>query len=97
MAVKTEMVYLKPLLIFQFAYMTHEQKMKLYIDYQQVLTREKDASLETREKWLLEQLEQLDGKAFQPNEETTLSNAMEQIKTNRTTIDELKMILEQIR
>ncbi|MDY0394957.1 NAD(P)H-dependent oxidoreductase [Virgibacillus halophilus] len=97
LAFKTEMIYLKPLLIFQFAYLTHEQKIQLYMDYQQALTREKDDSLQAREKWLLSQLENMDKQNLADAEHATLSNAIAQIKSNRSTIEELRLILEQMR
>lgn len=97
LAAKTEMAYLKPLLIFQFAYMTHEQKLQLYTDYQQALTREKEDRLASKEKWLINQLEKLDKCSLDDKERITLADAVAQIESNRDTIEELRLTLDQMR
>ncbi|GAA5417359.1 glutathione-regulated potassium-efflux system ancillary protein KefG [Paraliobacillus ryukyuensis] len=91
MANKLGMVYLRPLPVFQFFYMEEEEKMNNLIKYWQLLTMDKDISLATREKWLIEQLEQIvnPDEAFSP-----LTFAIERIQANRDKIDELKMVLD---
>ncbi|MDY0410118.1 NAD(P)H-dependent oxidoreductase [Virgibacillus soli] len=95
-AEKLGMTYLKPFSIFQFGYMTDEQRFQLAIHYQQVLTREKDNSLEAKEKWIMEQLTNMDKASLSTDDKIVLENAVESLKNNRHTIDELKLILEQM-
>ncbi|HLR41273.1 MAG TPA: NAD(P)H-dependent oxidoreductase [Virgibacillus sp.] len=93
MAHKTGMTYLKPLTVFQFAYMTDEEKMDLLIEYQQLLTNKNDDSLKAKEQWVIEQLKKTD---ISSDDADILQHAIERIKENRTTIDELKIVLEQM-
>ncbi|WP_106495788.1 NAD(P)H-dependent oxidoreductase [Lentibacillus sp. Marseille-P4043] len=96
MAYKTGMIYLKPLSIFQFSFMTEEEKMEMLVAYQQMLTNENDSSLESREKWLIKQLKNTDKATLKSGDDTTLIHAIDLIEENRETIDELKLVLEQM-
>ncbi|MGY0693894.1 NAD(P)H-dependent oxidoreductase [Virgibacillus sp. FSP13] len=96
MANKTGMTFLKPLTVFQFSFMTEEKKMEMLVAYQQMLTNENDSSLEAREKWLIKQLKHTDKATLKSGDETTLMHAIEVIEENRETIDELKLVLEQM-
>lgn len=96
MALKTEMVFLKMFPIFQFSYLTEEQKMDLLIRYQQYLTREKDDSLKAREKWFIQELRATDSSKLNDGDSFVLNQAIEFIEENRDTIDELKIVLDQM-
>lgn len=96
MALKTGMTYLKPLSIHQFSYLTEEQKMELLIEYQLLLTHEKDASLASRENWFLKQLEKTDITTLAEEDGFKLQHVMEIIEENRETIDDLKLSLEEM-
>ncbi|MUV36401.1 putative NAD(P)H oxidoreductase YrkL [Lentibacillus sp. JNUCC-1] len=96
MAHKTGMTYLRPLTVYQFAYMTDEEKMDLYIRYQQKLTNENSESLASRERWVSEQLRQLNTNDLEPGAEDILNHAADLMETNRTTIDELQVVLDQM-
>ncbi len=95
-AVKTGMTYLKPFVIYQFPYMTEEQKMTLLIDYQQAVTREADDSLATREKWIIQELENTSEETLAPGDELLMQHAVDLIEENRDTIDGLKMVLDEM-
>lgn len=95
-AYKTGMTYLKPLTIFQFAYMTEIEKMGALINYQQMLTMEKESSLEVRSKWLITQLRETNKNTLDTGDEETLIHATELIEENSDTIEELKIVLEQM-
>lgn len=95
-AVKTGMTYLKPFVIYQFPYMTEEQKMTLLIDYQQAVTREADDSLATREKWIVQELEKTPEETLAPGDELLIQHAVDLIEENRDTIDGLKMVLDEM-
>ncbi|MBT2732299.1 NAD(P)H-dependent oxidoreductase [Carnobacterium sp. ISL-102] len=96
MALKTGMVFLKTLPIFQFSYLTEEQKMNLLIRYQQYLTREKEDSLKAREKWFIQELKSTDTSKLNDGDQFVLNQAIEFIEENRDTIDELKIVLDQM-
>ncbi|WP_035054790.1 NAD(P)H-dependent oxidoreductase [Carnobacterium pleistocenium] len=96
MALKTGMEFLKMLPIFQFSYLTENQKMNLLIRYQQYLTREKEDSLAVREKWFIEELKSTDSSKLNDGNQFVLNQAIEFIEENRDTIDELKIVLDQM-
>lgn len=93
---KLGMIYLKPLSIFQFSYLTEDKKMQLLIQYQQMLTKEKDDSLEAREKWIIEQLQRFNLESLPEDDRKALKDAVSVINNNRDTINELKLILDQM-
>jgi len=94
LARKTEMDYMKPLVIFQFPYMKEKERMRLLIRYRQMLTREKKDSLESRENWIVEQLEQTDRQLLGASGDLVMDHALSIIEDNRMTLDELDMLLE---
>jgi len=96
LALKTGMAFLKTLPIFQFSYLTEEQKMNLLIRYQQYLTREKEDSLKAREKWFIQELKSTDTSKLNDGDQFVLNQAIEFIEENRDTIDELKIVLDQM-
>lgn len=96
LALKTGMEFLKMLPIFQFSYLTENQKMNLLIRYQQYLTREKEDSLEAREKWFIQELRSTDSSKLNDGDQFVLNQAIEFIEENRDTIDELKIVLDQM-
>lgn len=95
-AQKTGMNYLKPLFIYQFAYMTENQKMALLINYQQKLTQVADDSLAAREQWILAELEKTNPTTLADGDEQILEHAIEIIENNRDTIDGLKAVLDEM-
>lgn len=97
MAHKTGMKYLKPMPIFQFSYMSEEQKMEHLITYWQMLTMKNDDSLLSQEQWVIEQLERFINSGLKNEEKLILRYAIEHIEENRTTIDGLKIVLDDIR
>lgn len=96
MALKTGMTFLKTFPIYQFSYLTEEQKMALLIRYQQYLTREKEESLAAREKWFIQELELTDSSKLNDGDQFVLDQTIEFIEENRDTIDELKIVLDQM-
>lgn len=97
MVLKTGMTFLKTLPIFQFSYLTENQKMSLLIRYQQYLTREKDDSLEARERWFIQELSETDVTKLNNGDQFVLDQAIEFIEENRDTVDELKIVLDQMK
>lgn len=95
-ALKTGMTFLKTLTLYQFSYLTEDQKMTLLIQYQQYLTHEKEESLAAREKWFIQELKSTDSSKLNDGDQFVLDQAMECIEENRDTIDELKMVLDQM-
>ena len=96
LALKTKMTFLKTLPVFQFSYLTEDQKMTLLIRYQQYLTQEKDDSLEAREKWFLQELKSTDLSKLNEGDQFILEQTIEFIEESRDTIDELKIVLDQM-
>lgn len=97
MAHKTGMTYLKPFSIFQFSYLSDVQKLDMLISYWQMLTMENDYSLASREKWLIDQLEKLIKTQQDENNANTLRFAVSLVQDHRSTIDGLKVVLDQMR
>lgn len=95
-AQKTGMNYIKPLFIYQFAYMTESQKMDLLIEYQQKLTNNADDSLASREQWLLNELETTNPETLAEGDKQVLQHAIDVIDDNRDTIDGLKAVLDEM-
>ncbi|WP_102029026.1 NAD(P)H-dependent oxidoreductase [Salirhabdus sp. Marseille-P4669] len=89
MAHKVGMIYLRPMSIFQFAYMEDDQKMDTLIHYWQMVTMENNHQLATREKWIMEALQKIQSQDLE-----TINFTIEQIQENRDKIDELKMVLD---
>ncbi|UFU01202.1 NAD(P)H-dependent oxidoreductase [Radiobacillus kanasensis] len=96
LANKTRMHYLPPLEIFQFAYLEDNQKMELLIRYWQKLTMENSKSLVTREKWLYDKLEFSINNNQHLNDRETIEFAMNILEENQTTINNLKIVLDQM-
>ncbi|WP_080147173.1 NAD(P)H-dependent oxidoreductase [Marinilactibacillus piezotolerans] len=95
MANKTGMTYLKPLSIFQFPYMTEEEKMQLLIQYQQWLMIDRPDSLKAREQWLIQELENTDQQLIEADSSAfILDEAIEMIEDNRLELDELRMHID---
>ncbi|WP_208559856.1 NAD(P)H-dependent oxidoreductase [Marinilactibacillus kalidii] len=94
---KTGMHYLKPLEIYQFPYMTEEEKMKLLISYQQWLTIDRPDSLKYREEWMIDQLETLDHTLLDSSESSfIIDKAIELLEDNRIELDELNMHIDHL-
>ena len=96
LAYKTEMIYKKPLFIHQFPYLSEEEKMRLLIEYQQLLTMEKPASLSSREEWVVERLEKTNHETLDNNGRVAIEHAIEVLENNRTTLDELQLMLDEL-
>lgn len=96
MAHKTGMRYLRPLTVFQFAYMTDEEKMNLFIDYQQMLTNKNDNSLISKEKWIINQLENMDSNDLDDQAKIIIDHTIELINENRININELSKVIEEM-
>lgn len=96
MAHKTGMVYLAPLTVFQFAYMTDEEKMELLIKYQQFLTQLNDDSLEVTEAWLINQLQKMDAEDMGEGAEDIIQHTIELLEDNRMAINELRIVVDQL-
>lgn len=96
LAHKTGMTYLKPLTIFQFPYLSEEQKMDLLIRYWQMLTMKNDQSLASREQWIIQQLKKSVNKLAESKDAETLRYAISHIEETRETINGLKLVLDQI-
>ncbi|MGV3466327.1 MAG: NAD(P)H-dependent oxidoreductase [Heyndrickxia sp.] len=94
---KLGMTYLRPLPIFQFSYMTEDQKMDILIKYWQMLTMKNDYSLAAREAWLIDQLEKSIVRAPEQNNAEKIRYAISLIEDNRNAIDGLKMVLDDMR
>src|SRR5699024_10885998 len=96
MAHKTGMVYLKPLTVFQFAYMTDEEKMDLFIEYQRMLTNKNDDSLASKEKWIVNQLRLLKSDDIDDQAKIIIDHTIELINENRININELSKVIEEM-
>ena len=96
MAHKTGMVYLAPFTVFQFAYMTDEEKMELLINYQQYLTNSNDDSLEAKEAWIIKQLQKMDPEDIGQEADNIIQHTIELIEENRMSINELKVVIDQM-
>lgn len=95
LAKKTQMTYLKPLVVFQFAYLSEQAKMNLLIQYQQYLTLSKPDSLKSREEWMLKELNALDyEKLPDKNASFIIKEVIELIEDNRMELDELRMHID---
>lgn len=95
LAKKTQMQYLKPLVIFQFAYLSEQAKMNLLIQYQQYLSLEKPDSLKSREEWILKELNALDYEKLPvENASFIIEQVLELIEDNRMELDELRMHID---
>ncbi|MFC6464194.1 NAD(P)H-dependent oxidoreductase [Marinilactibacillus sp. GCM10026970] len=93
---KTGMNYLKPLEIFQFPYMTEDEKMKLLIRYQQWLTIDRPDSLRSREEWMIQELETIDHQTLDADDSSfVVEKAIELLEDNRMELDELTMHIDQ--
>ncbi|AYW47395.1 NAD(P)H dehydrogenase [Tetragenococcus osmophilus] len=95
MAKKTQMQFLKPFLIFQFHYMTENEKKRILIAYQQYLMIEKFDTLRAKEAWTLEQMEAIDEEMLPAGSSFILDQVKEIIEDNRMELDEIQMYLEQ--
>lgn len=95
MAKKVGMDYVKPLTIFQFPYKTEEEKMDLLIQYRQYLSMENPDSLQSREEWLLKELEQTSLETL-PDKQASfiLEEVMDSIEDNRMELDELRLHID---
>ncbi|WP_225744749.1 NAD(P)H-dependent oxidoreductase [Marinilactibacillus sp. Marseille-P9653] len=97
LARKTGMNYLKPLEIFQFSYMTEDEKMKLLIRYQQWLTIDRPDSLRSREEWIIQELETIDHQTLDSDDSSfVIEKAIELLEDNRIELDELAMHIDQM-
>ncbi|GEK91883.1 NAD(P)H-dependent oxidoreductase [Alkalibacterium kapii] len=95
MAKKTGMIYLKPLTIFQFSYMSEKQKKALLIEYQQYISLEQPITLKSREEWLLKELEKTPQETLATEDALfILEEVREVIEDNRIELDELKLHLD---
>lgn len=93
---KTGMNYLKPLEIFQFPYMTEDEKMRLLIKYQQWLTIDRPDSLRSREEWMIQELETIDHQTLDSDDSSfVVEKAIELLEDNRMELDELAMHIDQ--
>lgn len=97
MAHKTGMIYLKTLSIFQFAYMEENEKMDTLIKYWQMLTMENNTSLASREQWLISRLKKAIQRMENKKDAEIFQFAIELIEENRSSIDGLKIVLDQVR
>ncbi|WP_062350376.1 NAD(P)H-dependent oxidoreductase [Bacillus kwashiorkori] len=93
---KTGMKYLRPFTVFQFFYWTEDKKLDMVMKYQQMLTMENNLSLETRENWIIEQLERASKTTKDEDAATVFQFTISTIKENRLTLDELKIVLDQM-
>lgn len=96
MAHKTGMIYMKPMPIYQFNYMTDDEKLDLIITYHQMLMAERDLTLAAKEKWVLDQLQKTDKNTLQQEGLNTINHAMTRIEENREKMDELRMVLDEM-
>lgn len=95
LARKTQMTYIRPLSIFQFAYQSEAEKRRLLIRYQQYLTLERPDSLKTREAWMVKALKATAAETLRTdNAEFILNQVIEQIEDNRMELDELRMHID---
>lgn len=93
LANKCQMNFLPIFSISLFAYMEEVDRKKLLIDYQQYLTKEVDASFKSKENWFIERMS--DYVSQTSNEK--LANILEKVIENRETLDELSMLVNEMR
>src|SRR5699024_10271077 len=96
MAYKTGMTYIKPLPIYQFGYMTDGEKLQLVITYLQMLSADKDLTLRAKENWILEQLNKTNKATLQEKDVHIIDHAIDRIKENRETMEELRIVLDEM-
>lgn len=95
MARKTQMNFMKPLAIYQFAYLSEQAKMELLIKYQQYLTLTYPDSLKSREHWMIEALSTLNYDSLPvENASFIIEQISELIEDNRMELDELRMHID---
>lgn len=87
LANKTQMIFLKPLAIYQFQYMKERQKQSLLIRYQQYLTVNNIDSLTERADWFIQQLNLAD-------ESFEMSQIIDLIEDLQMEIDEMRLHLD---
>lgn len=88
------MNFLKPLTVFQFAYKSESEQMRLLVEYLQYLTVKNFDSLEARENWFLSFLEKDRFETLDESAHFVLDQAIERIETNQMDRQELKMHLK---
>lgn len=92
---KTGMTYLKPLSIFQYAYMSEEERMGLLIRYQQYLALKKPDSLKPREEWIIAALKETATETLgTDHSDFIIEQVIEHIEDNRMELDELRMHID---
>ena len=95
MARKTGMTYLKPLTVFQFPYLSEQEKKRLLIHYQQYLTLKQPVSLKRREEWLIDQLEKTSQETLKSEEAAFILEAVKDaVEDNRMELDELRFHID---
>ncbi|WP_027108051.1 NAD(P)H-dependent oxidoreductase [Lacticigenium naphthae] len=94
LANKLDMQYVKPLIIYQFHYLSERDRMRLLIKYQQYLTRQHPDSLKKREDWLVEQVQETNRTTISTEGWFILEQALSIVEDHRLAIDELAMLLD---
>lgn len=95
LARKTQMTYLKPLVIYQFAYLSEQAKMEVLVKYQQYLTLAKPDSLKSREEWIKKELNAIDYETLPvENASFVIEQVIELLEDNRMELDELRMHID---
>lgn len=94
MAYKTGMIYMKPMPIFQFNYMTDKETLNLVVTYLQMLTAEKDLTLVAKENWILDQLKNTNRNTLQDKDIHIIEHAMDRVRENREKMEELRIVID---
>lgn len=93
LANKCQMSFLPIFPISLFSYMEEFDRKTLLINYQQYLTKETNASFKSKESWFIERLHQYVAR----NSNENLSEILEKVIENRETLDELSMLVNEMR
>lgn len=97
MAMKCELIFLPTFLISRFDYMIETEQRKLLVDYLQYLTRDRDRSLATQEKWFKEELLTLGKKDLSTEHQQIVDLMIEQMEENRDDLDDLLWTLHEMK
>ncbi|WP_395392093.1 NAD(P)H-dependent oxidoreductase [Fructilactobacillus sanfranciscensis] len=87
------MIFMTPLVVDQFDYMTPDQQTKLLIDYQQYLTAAFSFSFSVRQDWIIKQLK----KMMNSNNQAQLQLVIDQLEQNKIDLNDLKDQIKMIR
>ena len=94
LANKCQMTYLPIFPVALFPYLSEVNKKKILIDYQMYLTKQNETSFKKKEDWFVSRLESFKEKST--NQES-INHVLESLKDNRETLDDLLVLVKEMR